>query len=600
MVSICRLRLSRWVGGSCFVSGIYRQQVRRDLHTKFWPMQCNALQLNALTHQLVSHFSIGSDEYGRPFVILKEQQAKARVKGIEATKANILAARTISGIVRTSLGPKGMDKIMVSPDGDVTITNDGATILGQMHVSNQVGKLMVELSSSQDDEVGDGTTGVVVLAGALLEQAEKLLGRGIHPVRIAEGFEKAAEVAIQTLGDISDRVEFSSDDTEPLVTTAMTTLSSKIINVDKRKMAKIAVDAVLDVADLDRNDVNFDMIRMEGKPGGSLEDTELVNGIVIDKDISHPQMAKTIKDAKMCILTCPFEPPKPKTKHKLDISSREAYEKLYEQEQQYFKGMVQKVKDSGANLVICQWGFDDEANHLLLQNNLPAVRWVGGVEIEHIAIATGGRIVPRFEELSEEKLGKAGMVREVSFGNTKERMLVIEDCSNLKAVTVLVRGGNQMIVEEAKRSLHDAMCVVRNLIKDNRVVYGGGAAEIACSLAVSKYADTVAGVDQYAIRAFADALDDIPLALAENSGLSPIEEVAAAKSKQIKEGNPNIGLACTQPAHEDEHHSYNMKELGVFETLIGKQEQLQLATQVVKLILKIDDTIVMGQGGGGY
>lgn len=540
------------------------------------------------------------DEYGRPFVILKEQQAKARVKGIEATKANILAARTISGIVRTSLGPKGMDKIMVSPDGDVTITNDGATILGQMHVSNQVGKLMVELSSSQDDEVGDGTTGVVVLAGALLEQAEKLLGRGIHPVRIAEGFEKAAEVAIQTLGDISDRVEFSSDDTEPLVTTAMTTLSSKIINVDKRKMAKIAVDAVLDVADLDRNDVNFDMIRMEGKPGGSLEDTELVNGIVIDKDISHPQIAKTIKDAKMCILTCPFEPPKPKTKHKLDISSREAYEKLYEQEQKYFQDMVQKVKDSGANLVICQWGFDDEANHLLLQNNLPAVRWVGGVEIEHIAIATGGRIVPRFEELSEEKLGKAGMVREVSFGNTKERMLVIEDCSNLKAVTVLVRGGNQMIVEEAKRSLHDAMCVVRNLIKDNRVVYGGGAAEIACSLAVSKYADTVAGVDQYAIRAFADALDDIPLALAENSGLSPIEEVAAAKSQQIKEGNPNIGLACTQPANEDEHHSYNMKELGVFETLIGKQEQLQLATQVVKLILKIDDTIVMGQGGAGY
>ena len=568
--------------------------------------QCNAMPSNSIPSPInsclvaSSQFSIGSDEYGRPFVILKEQQAKARVKGIEATKANILAARTISGIVRTSLGPKGMDKIMVSPDGDVTITNDGATILGQMHVSNQVGKLMVELSSSQDDEVGDGTTGVVVLAGALLEQAEKLLGRGIHPVRIAEGFEKAAEVAIQTLGDISDRVEFSGDDTEPLVTTAMTTLSSKIINVDKRKMAKIAVDAVLDVADLDRNDVNFDMIRMEGKPGGSLEDTELVNGIVIDKDISHPQMAKTIKDAKMCILTCPFEPPKPKTKHKLDISSKEAYEKLYEQEQQYFKDMVQKVKDSGANLVICQWGFDDEANHLLLQNNLPAVRWVGGVEIEHIAIATGGRIVPRFEELSEEKLGKAGMVREVSFGNTKERMLVIEDCSNLKAVTVLVRGGNQMIVEEAKRSLHDAMCVVRNLIKDNRVVYGGGAAEIACSLAVSKYADTVAGVDQYAIRAFADALDDIPLALAENSGLSPIEEVAAAKSQQIKEGNPNIGLACTQPAHEDEHHSYNMKELGVFETLIGKQEQLQLATQVVKLILKIDDTIVMGQGGGAY
>lgn len=535
------------------------------------------------------------DEYGRPFVVLKEQQAKARVKGLEATKANIIAAKSISNIVRTSLGPKGMDKILVSPDGDVTITNDGATIMDRMEVNHQVAKLLVELSASQDDEVGDGTTGVVVLAGALLEQAEKLLDRGIHPVRIAEGYEKAAEVAIKSLSEIADTVNFSSDNLDPLVKTAMTTLSSKIVNVDKRKMAEIAVKAVVGVADLERKDVNFDMIRMEGKPGGSLEDTELVNGIVIDKDISHPQMAKTITDAKMCILTCPFEPPKPKTKHKLDITSKEAYEKLYKQEQDYFKEMVKQVKDCGANLVICQWGFDDEANHLLLQNNLPAVRWVGGVEIEHIAIATGGRIIPRFSELSEDKLGKAGLVREVSFGNTRERMLVIEDCANSNAVTVLVRGGNKMIVEEAKRSLHDAMCVVRNLIKDNRVVYGGGAAEISCSLAVSKYAETVAGVDQYAIRAFSDALDDIPLALAENSGLDPIEELAAAKSRQMNENNHLIGLGLSESANSEGNFAADMKELGVFETLVGKQEQISLATQVVKMILKIDDVITMGQ-----
>ncbi len=241
-------------------------------------------------------------------------------------------------------------------------------------------------------------------------------------------------------------------------------------------------------------------------------------------------------------------------------------------------------------------GFDDEANHLLLQNGLAAVRWVGGVEIEHIAIATGGRIVPRFSELSADKLGRAGVVREISFGNTKERMLVIEDCANSNAVTVLVRGGNKMIVEEAKRSLHDAMCVVRNLIKDNRVVYGGGAAEIACSLAVSEYAETIVGVDQFAIRAFADALDDIPLALAENSGLDPIKELAAAKSRQMKENNPLVGLGLGQPAvNEDGSHPYNMKELGVFETLVGKQEQISLATQVVKMILKIDDVITMGK-----
>merc|ERR1712100_966528 len=285
----------------------------------------------------------------------------------------------------------------------------------------------------------------------------------------------------------------------------------------------------------ERRDVNFDLIKMEGKVGGSMEDTMLVQGIVVDKEISHPRMTKVIENAKMCILTCPFEPPKPKTKHKMGITSMESYNQVYEQEQAYFTKMVQQVKDSGANLVICQWGFDDEANHLLLQNQLPAVRWVGGVELELIAIATGGRIVPRFQELSAEKLGKAGMVREMSFGNTKDRMLVIEDCSNSNAVTVLVRGGNSMIVEEGKRSLHDAMCVVRNLIKDNRIVYGGGAAEIACSNAISQQADEKTGVDQYALRAFADALEDIPMALAENSGLSPITQLSAVKSRQVVE-----------------------------------------------------------------
>ena len=368
----------------------------------------------------------------------------------------------------------------------------------------------------------------------------------------------------------------------------MTTLSSKIINVHKRKMAQIAVDAVLSVADLENKDVNFDMIKMEGKAGGRLEETELIHGIVIDKDMSHPQMPKEIKDAKICILTCPFEPPKPKTKHKLDITSKDAYDRLYAREQEYFTSMVKQCKDSGANLVICQWGFDDEANHLLLQNKLPAVRWVGGVELELIAIATGGRIVPGFQEIAPEKLGRAGSVREVSFGTTKERMLVIEDCDHANAVTVLIRGGNKMIVDEAKRSLHDAMCVVRNLIKDNRVVYGGGSAEIACSLAIGEYAETVSGIEQYAIRAFADALEDIPMALAENAGLNPITEVTSTKSRQISEGNHRLGIDCNQMGSSD------MKDHLVFETLIGKQQQIQLASQVVKMILKIDDVIAFG------
>jgi T-complex protein 1 subunit epsilon len=478
--------------------------------------------------------------------------------------------------------------MMVSPDGEVTITNDGATILDKMDVQHQVAKLLVDLSQSQDDEIGDGTTGVTVLAGALLEQAEKLLDKGLHPVRISEGFEAACNVCIDQLNKISDTVEFSATNTVPLVDTAMTTLSSKIINVHKRKMAQIAVDAVLSVANVETKDVNFDMIKMEGKAGGRLEETELIRGIVIDKEMSHPQMAKEITDAKIAILTCPFEPPKPKTKHKLDITSKEMYDRLYEKEQEYFTTMVKQCKDSGATLVICQWGFDDEANHLLLQEKLPAVRWVGGVELELIAIATGGRIVPRFSELANAKLGKAGRVREVSFGTTKERMLVIEDCACSNAVTVLIRGGNKMIVEEAKRSLHDAMCVVRNLIKDNRIVYGGGSAEIACSLAVSEFAETVPGIEQYAVRAFADALEDIPMALAENAGLSPISQVTTIKSRQLSEGNPRLGVDCNQIGSAD------MKDHLVIETLIGKIQQIQLATQVVKMILKIDDVIMDG------
>ncbi|CAM9193276.1 unnamed protein product [Heterosigma akashiwo] len=528
------------------------------------------------------------DEYGRPFIILKEQQAKARVKGIEAMKGNILAARCVSKVLRTSLGPKGMDKMLVNPDGDVTISNDGATILKNMQVEHQVARLLVELSQSQDDEIGDGTTGVVVLAGALLEQAEKLLQRGLHPVRIAEGFELACGVAVARLAQIADRVEFSRENTDILMNTAKTTLSSKIINIHKDRMARIAVEAVLSVADLERHDVNFDMIKMTGKPGGRLEETELIHGIVIDKEWSHAQMPKEVRDARMCILTCPFEPPKPKTKHKLDITSREAYDRLHAREQEYFGTMVRQCKESGANVVICQWGFDDEANHLLLQNQLPAVRWVGGVELELIAIATGGRIVPRFGELAPEKLGRAGLIREVAFGTTKERMMVIEQCAQSNAVTILVRGGNKMIVEEAKRSLHDAMCVTRNLIKDNRIVYGGASAEVACALAVGAHADRVLGMEQYAIRAFADALDDVPMALAENSGLQPIEELSRVKAAQVETGNPYLGVDCNQTGTND------MREQQIFETLIGKQQQLQLATQVVKMILKIDDVIMYG------
>jgi len=532
------------------------------------------------------------DEYGKPMIILKDQDQQKRLTGIDALKSHILAARSVASILRTSLGPRGLDKMMVSPDGDLTITNDGATILKQMDVEHQIAKLMVQLSQSQDDEIGDGTTGVVVLAGALMEKAEELLDKGIHPIRVADGYELAAKKAIENLERIADEFPVDPDNLEPLIQTAMTTLGSKIINRCHRQMAEIAVNAVMAVADLKAKDVNFELIKVEGKVGGKLEDTMLVKGVVVDKDFSHPQMPKELKNVKCAILTCPFEPPKPKTKHKLEVTNVEDYQALHKYEQEQFIKMVDQVKASGANLAICQWGFDDEANHLLLQKELPAIRWVGGPEIELIAIATNGRIVPRFEELTSEKLGTCGTVREISFGTTKDRMMVIEDCPNTKAVTIFIRGGNRMIIEEAKRSIHDAICVVRNLVRNNKIVYGGGASEISCALAVSEEADKISTIEQYAFRAFADALENIPLALAENCGLSPIQTLTEVKAKQVSEKNPALGIDCMNK------NTYDMKEQLVIETLHSKKQQILLATQLVKMILKIDDIRTQGEAMG--
>merc|ERR1719151_232698 len=516
-----------------------------------------------------------------------------RMTGTEAIKSHIIAARSVSGLLRTSLGPKGLDKLMVSSDGDVTVTNDGATILKMMDVDHQIAKLMVQLSQSQDDEIGDGTTGVVVLCGALLEQAESLIDKGIHPIRIADGFELAAQTANSHLDTIADKFDLDPSNPENLIETAMTTLGSKIINKCHRQMAEIAVQAVLTVADIERKDVNFELIKVETKVGGKMEDSMLVKGVIVDKDFSHPQMPKVLKDVKMAILTCPFEPPKPKTKHKLDVTNAEDYRKLRQYEIEKFDEMVSQVKDAGATLAICQWGFDDEANHLLLQRELPSVRWVGGPEIELIAIATGGRIVPRFQELTADKLGTAGIVREMTFGTTKDRMLVIEKCKNSKAVTIFLRGGTKMIIEEAKRSMHDALCAVRNLVRDSRVVYGGGASEITCALAVSREADKIKTIEQYAFRAFSDALESIPIALAENSGFDPIQTLTQIKAKQVAEKNPALGVDCMGTG------DFDMKKQHVIESLHSKKSQILLACQLVKMILKIDDIRSPGGDEGG-
>lgn len=329
--------------------------------------------------------------------------------------------------------------------------------------------------------------------------------------------------------------------------------------------ADLAVQSVLHVADLDRKDVNFDLIKIICKLGGAIEDSTFIEGIVIDKDFSHPAMNKEITDAKVCILTCPFECPKPKTKHGIEIKSVEDYEKLTRMESDYFIDMVKKVKDSGANVVLCQWGFDDEANHLLMKNNLPAVRWVGGVEIELLAIATGARIIPRFEEITSDKLGQAGLIKEMSFGTSNDRVILIKNCLDSKAVTVLIRGGSRVICDEARRCLHDAICVVRNMVKNNNVVAGGGATELACSIAVAEEADKIKGVEQYAVRAFADALEEIPLTLAENSGHPPIEYVSKVREQQIAQGSAFYGVDAMHTG------TNNMFEQGIFESAASKK-----------------------------
>ncbi|KAG7662857.1 CCT5 [[Candida] subhashii] len=540
----------------------------------------------------LSNAIVAQDETGRPFIIVRDQGKKQRKHGLEAVKSHILAARSVASIVKTSLGPRGMDKILISQDGDITITNDGATILAQMDLDNEIAKLLVELSKSQDDEIGDGTTGVVVLASAMLDQALELIEKGIHPLKIANGFDEACKIAIGRLNQVADEITIGNGKSEQdneLIRAAKTSLGSKIVSKAHDHFANMAVDAVMSVADFERKDVDFELIKMEKKVGGSIENSELIKGVLLDKDFSHPQMPKFVKDCKIAILTCPFEPPKPKTKHKLDISTVEEFKVLQEYEQKKFQEMIGLVKASGANVVACQWGFDDEANHLLLANGLNAIRWIGGSELELLAIATNGRIVPRFEDLTPEKLGTAGIIRELEFGTTKDRMLVIEECSNSKAVTCFIRGSNEMIAAEGVRALHDSLCVVRNLIRDNRVVYGGGAAELTCSLAVSEAADKQKGIDQYAFRAFAQALDQIPMILAENSGLDPIETLSSLKSKQVNENCSHLGVDCLGKGTND------MKDLFIIDPLIGKRQQLLLATQLTRMILKINDVIISGK-----
>nr|UXY87332.1 T-complex protein1, epsilon-SU [Cryptomonas sp.] len=515
----------------------------------------------------------------------KKENSRERAKGFGIIKKNISEVVKIANILKSSIGPLGMDKVIFEKDGNIIITNDGATILAKIDIETAIGSMIVDLSKSQDDEIGDGTTGIVILAGALLEQAEKLIDKGVHPTRIIEGFEHGCDICLTHLENISEYMNKNFDIYESLLAAGSTAMNSKIINRSKKRLTEICIKAVLAVSDISRRDVNLDLIKIEGKIGGNLENTTLINGIVIDKEFSHTQMPKQLDDVRLCILTSPLEPPKPKTKHRIEIGNIRELNNLECLEQKYFHDMILQIKNSGTNLLLCQWGFDDEGNHLLLRNKLSAVRWVSGSEIELLAVATGAQIVPRFNEITTATLGFASRIRESCFGTMEDRILIVENCSKSKAVTVFIRGSSDLVINEAKRAIRDGVCVIRNLIKDNRIVFGGGSSELSCSLKICDESKNSSGLKHFILNGFSEALKIVPLILAENAGYSSIETIYQITNKQINEKNAVFGVDCTGKVVG------NMKEQKVFETLLSKQQQIQMSVQIASAVLRIDDII---------
>lgn len=528
-----------------------------------------------------------TDELGQSFQ-LAERDALT-LGGRECLQTNIGTVEAIAEFVATSLGPTGCDKILVSPDGDVTVTNDGATILRESAMSkNPISQLVTQLSEAQDAEIGDGTTSIVVLAAAILRQARGLIAKGVHPVRIAEGFSAAQRLAVRHLNSIAEPV---GDLRAAMLRAARTTLSSKIVSTadhglrgSDADLAEACVDAVLAVADPERLDVDLDRVNVMGRAGGSLAETRLIKGIVLSKQFSHPQMKKVLRDARVALLSCPFEPPKLKTKNSLIIKNVEEYKALESYEKEKFKEMVRCVKAAGADAVMCQWGFDDEANALLLMNELPAVRWVGGHELGLMASHISGRIVSRFEDLRPEDLGTASL-REEALTTESEKIMVVENSGQRNSVTILVRGSTEYVIEEAKRSIRDALCSVRNIFVSRSIVYGGGSAEVSASSFVLSASREQPAEYEEAFRAFSSALLEVPMTLAANSGLEPMSCVEKIRELQASSNDPTIGVDCLETGEK------SMKKAEVFEALASKVKQFQMATDLACMILKINDVI---------
>ncbi|MEW5839690.1 MAG: thermosome subunit beta, partial [Thermoproteota archaeon] len=455
-----------------------------------------------------------------PIVVLKE--GTSETKGNQAQRNNITAAKTIAEIVRTSLGPRGMDKMLVDTLGDVTITNDGATILKEIDVQHPAAKMMVEISKATDNEVGDGTTSTVVLAGALLEKAEELITKNVHPTVVVEGFKKASQKAIETLREIAIKVD--PQDRQFLNKVARTSMASKIVSSNAQELSDIVVDAVLAVADKagdNRYRVDVDNIKVEKKAGGSIQDTKLVHGIILDKEVVHGGMPKRVENAKIALINAPLEIEKTEFDAKINISSPDQMQKFIDEENRMLKSMVDKITSSGANVVLCQKGIDDIAQHYLAKAGVLAVRRVKESDMYKLSKATGARMVTNLDELSEGDLGFAKLVEERKVETDK--WVFVEECKNPKSVSILVRGGSQRVVDEAERSVHDAIMAVKDVVEYPHVLVGGGAPEALASLKLREWASTLSGRSQLAAEKFADGIETIPIVLAENAGMDPLD-----------------------------------------------------------------------------
>ncbi|MEK6873412.1 MAG: thermosome subunit alpha, partial [Nanoarchaeota archaeon] len=504
-----------------------------------------------------------------------------RMIGQDAQRNNILAARIIADTVKTTLGPKGMDKMLVDSAGDIVITNDGVTILEKMEIEHPAAKMMVEIAKTQEDEVGDGTTSAVMIAGKLLENAEGLLNKKIHPTVITKGYQMASEQSLRILKEIALRI--TTDDTNSLKQIAMTSMTGKGVEPAKEKFAEIVVNAVRQIEDYGK--INLDNIKIEKVKGDSIKDTALISGVVLDSEKLNIEMPKIIENSKIAIIDFPLELRSPEIETKINISTPEQLQGFIDSEERALKEMIQMIRNTGANVVFCQKGIDDVAQYYLTKAGVYACRRVSRSNIEKLSMATGARIVSNLNELSSDDLGSAKRVEEMVTGDKK--MTYISGCINPKAITILIRGGSEHVLDEVERGLRDSLGDVSAVLKDGMVVAGGGAVEIELAKRLREFSQSLPGREQLAVEEFANALESIPIALSENAGLDPIDILTELKAAhEVQDGSgKNFGLNLFNNKIEDTF------KVGIIEPLKVKTQAISSSTEVATMILRIDDVI---------